>query len=241
MGIPFVVGVGAASSGIGALTPAWPGGYTASTDDIAVTLAETESADVLTPPSGWAAITSQAVTSGVTTKLWAIYKRLVSGDVASSIADVGDHIVAQTAIIRDCAAVGNPWNVTVPGTELVSDTSVSIPGVTTTVKDCLVLFAFAMGNDVALAGGGAVTFTNASLGGVVQKGGLWAINGTGGGFCWGTGTKATAGVVSATTCTAPVAANFKAFIEIAFKGYDARVPARRSLSRRSALARGSYH
>lgn len=218
MGMPSVVGVGAQAAGQAAVTPAFPVGYTAVADDIAVTFCECDTADTLTPPSGWAQVTQSNVSTGTApTKLTAIWRRIVGGDTAPQIADAGNHIVGRMIIVRGCVTSGDPWDVAAQTTELVADTTVSIPAVTTGVPDCLILAAFSTGQDVSSTAG-ATAWANGSLANVTERMDDWTALGTGGGFSMATGEKATAGSTGATTATLSLTANFKAQIKIALKG-----------------------
>lgn len=217
MPMPTVVGVGAAASSASGITPAFPGGYTATADDIAITFCECDSVDTLTPPSGWALINASTVSSGTTTKLSAIWRRIVGGDTAPAIADAGNHLVGRMIIVRGCVTSGNPWDIATPTTELTADTTVSIPAVTTSVNDCLILAAFSTGQDIASTAG-ATAWANGSLANVAERMDDWTSLGTGGGFSMATGEKATAGSTGATTATLSLTANFKAQLKIALKG-----------------------
>lgn len=217
MGMPTVVGVGAVAQGAAGITPAFPVGYSAVADDIALTFLECESTDTVVIPSGWALITAQSVTSGTVTKLTAIYKRLVGGDAAPAISDAGNHLVGRMIIVGGVVTAGNPWNVHAVAQETVADTTVSMPGVTTTVADCLILNAFSTGQDVSSTAG-ANTFINLNLANVTERMDNWTSQGTGGGFAMCTGEKAAAGSTGATTCTLALTANFKALMTIALQG-----------------------
>lgn len=216
MAIPTIVGVGASASGAGAVTPAYPASYTAVDKDIAITFVECDSSDTLTPPTNWALATSQSVTSGTTTKLSAIWRRLTNGEAAPQIADAGNHIVARMIVVRGCFSTGNPWNVLAVNQELTADTTVSMPTVTTTVADCLILNAFSTGQDIASTAGGT-GYTNSNLGSIAEQMDNWTSSGTGGGFAMCSGTKATSGATGATTATLSLTANFKALMTIALR------------------------
>lgn len=214
MAMPTVVGVGAEVNGIGAVTPAYPAAYTATTNDIGVTFVECESTDTITPPTGWALVIASIVSTGTTSKLSAIWRRIQAGDTAPSIADAGDHMVARMIVVRGCLTTGNPWNVATQNTELVSDTTVSIPAIVTTSADCLILAAFGTGQDIASTAG-ATGWANASLVNVTERMDDWTSQGLGGGFAMATGEKAAPGAVSATTATLSLTANFKTLMTIA--------------------------
>lgn len=215
MAIPTVVGVSAAAAaGTGSITPAYPTGYTAVADDIAVTFIETES-ETITAPTNWAVLATVAVASGTLTRLTAIWRRLTAAEAAPAIATTANHKVGQMIVVSGCAASGNPWNVFGTDIELVADTSVSVTGVTTTADDCLIVAAFSTGQDVANTT--ALSWANASLTSVTHRAASWSTAGAGGGFALCTGGKATAGATGATTTTASVAANFKTLMTIALR------------------------
>jgi hypothetical protein len=221
--VPTVVGVGAATAAIGAVTPAYPGGYTAIADDCAWTFTECETADTITPPTNWAVCTFANASTGTTpSKLTCLWRRLTAGESAPTIADAGDHINAQMIVVRGCSTVGNPWDIAVGNTELVADTSVSIPGGTTTGDDRLILAAFSTGQDVASTAG-ATGWADATLTGVTEQMDNWAIAGAGGGFAMATGVKALAGTVGPMTATLSLTASFKALIYIALRSQPAGI------------------
>jgi hypothetical protein len=216
MAIPTVVGVGAAASGAADITPAFPGGYSAVTDDVGISFLECDSTDTINLPTGWALVQVQSVTSGTTTELSAVWRRLVGGDTAPTYVDAGNHQVGRMIVIRGCIATGNPWDVATPTQELVADTTVSIASITTSGPDRLILAAFSTGQDIASIAG-ATAWANANLSSVTERMDNWTSSGTGGGFAMATGGLATAGATGATTATLSLAANFKAMLHIALK------------------------
>jgi len=211
---PTIVGVGAVAAGQGDVTPAFPAAYSAVTNDTAITFTEVDNANTVTPPTGWATLSVQGVASGTVTKLTAIWRRLVAGDTAPLIVDPGNHIVARMIVINGGLTTEDPVQSTT--TELVADTSVSIPGVTTTVNDTLILAAFSTGQDVN-SSAGATGWANANLTGVTEQIDNWTTQGTGGGMAMATGVMPTAGSVGNTTATLSLTANFKALMVIAIK------------------------
>lgn len=222
MAMPSVVGVSAtAAAGTAAITPAYPTSYTATADDIAITFCETENTDTVTPPTGWAAITNVIVASGTVTRLWAIWRRIQAGDTAPSIADAGNHNIGRMIIVRGCITSGNPWDTFTTSTELVADTSVSIPGVTTNVADCLVLYAVSTGQDGSSSTTAYSGWTNASLANVTERMDNYTALGLGGGFGVASGEKATAGATGTMTATLALTANFKALMTIALRPVSA--------------------
>jgi len=217
-GMPTVIGVSAsAAAGQAAITPAFPSGYTATTNDIAITFCETENTDTVTPPSGWSAVTNSTVSSGTVTRLWAIWRRIQAGDTAPSIADAGDHNIGRMIIVRGCATSGNPWDVLGTSTELVADTSVSIPGVTTTVSNCLVLYAVSTGQDGSSSTAAYSGWADATLANITEQMDNYTASGLGGGFGMASGEMASAGATGAMTATLALTANFKALMTIALR------------------------
>ena len=219
MATPRLVGVGASVSGTAAVTAAYPAGYTAIADDVATIWREMESGDTITVPAGWAIIASQTVSSGTVTKLSVIGKRLTAGEAAPSLTDAGNHQVARMAVWRGCRTDADPWSITGGTTELTADTSVSIPGLTTTRDNCVVMAAFSTGQDIASTAG-ATAWANSSLDDstVTEIMDNWVSAGLGGGFAVAWGTKAVAGSVSATTATLSLTSNFKALISVCLEG-----------------------
>lgn len=225
MVMPSVVNVAAVASGTANITPALPTGL--ATNDILLMFGENQETTAGLPatPAGWNLVGtgSVTVTTGTITRLTAWWRRIAGGESAPTIVDPGDHMVARVMAVRGCKAIGNPWNQVTTGTETVSDTSVSIPGVTTTAPDCLVVAAFSTGIDTASGQVTGGTWANASLTSVTEQMNSWATAGLGGGLGVATGEKATPGVVSATTATVATAAQ-KSLLTIALEGANTVLP-----------------
>ena len=219
-----VVGVGTQQNSASFITPPYPGGYTAIANHIALTFVESGSADTVTPPTNWVTLGSVNVTTGsFPTKLSVLWRRLTASEAAPTIADAGDHMVGQMMVVSGCVTSGNPWEALSQTTELTADTSVSIPGGTTTVNGALWIAVFGTGQDVASTNGVNATWANASLTNLTERMDIWTSTGGGGGFAMVTGEKATAGAVSATTATLTLTANFKTLISFALKPEPAAV------------------
>ena len=244
MPIPTIVGVGAAAASTGTVVAPFPAAYSAITNDVGIIYVECEGAGTPTAPSGWAVLATSTVSSGTTTKLTTMWRRLQAGDAAPTVPDSGDHTYVRMIVIRGCVTVGNPWDIAPTSQELTADLSVSIPGGTTTVKDCLILAAVATGQDVATTAG-VGTWANASLANpsIVEQMDCWqSAQGLGGGMAVAAGGRAVAGVVSATTATmvAPLVNNFKAHMMIALKGADSRPKQNRQVKARPVPGGMSY-
>jgi hypothetical protein len=218
--MPSVYAVGAAASGLGAVLPGIPTGTDA--NDVLILLMES---DPVLDPAAIGAVTGYAEvqnspssqTGGLPTRLTVRWHRATGPESGTvSVPDAGNHVVARIIGFRGCVTSGSPWNQTAASQENVSDTSVSIDGLTTTAIDCLILAAFTTGQDVASTTH-VGTWANASLANVVERVDDWSAAGTGGGIGAATGEKATAGVVAATTATLTTA-NFKAQFCMALQG-----------------------
>jgi hypothetical protein len=215
MALPTVVGVSAsaATATTGTTSPALPSGWAA--DDIHLLVIETQDAGAVGAMSGWAdVVTSQLVSTGTVTRLTVRWRRAVAGDTAPTVPASTNHTISRILGIRGVDTGATPWNITSAGTDTVSNTSVSIPGATTTVPECLIVAIFTTGTDsntAQLSG----SFTNAALANIATQCSNWTSSGGGGGFAVMTGEKALAGAYGATSATLVTAAQ-KAMATIAF-------------------------
>ncbi|RJQ49172.1 MAG: hypothetical protein C4528_01330, partial [Gammaproteobacteria bacterium] len=209
---------GTVVNGIGAVSPAWP---THQTDDIALLFIESscgESTPTLSTAAGFVLVGTQDTTcTGTTTgtRLTAYWARAASAAMTSpTIADPGDHLVAQILTYRGAVITGDPWDVTGGGVKTTASTSVSVSSVTTTVDSTLVVVAVSQGvntNTTAAFSG----WTNGNLTSIVERSDNGSNSGNGGGFGIIDGTKATAGATGTTTATTVSSSN--AFLTIALK------------------------
>jgi hypothetical protein len=214
--IPFFVSVGLAASGTGAITPGLAPGIQAG--DILLIPVQTGNQTV-SNPSGYGQTgdspqgtgTGGAPTACALTMLW---KRAVVVEAAPSIADPGDHALAQMLAIRGCVATGNPWDVTSGDVLASQSTSVSIPGDTTTVANCLVVVAVANQTDTTTPQTSG--YANANLANLTERIDVNTTAGTGAGIAVATGEKAAAGAYAATTATL-AAASTQARISVTLK------------------------
>lgn len=198
--LPAIVGASVAVAGTGDLTVGLPGNLRE--NDIMLLFVETAN-EVVAAPSGWVAVADSPQGTGTpgdaaATRLSVFWKRAVLSETAPVITDPGDHVVAQIFAARSCIATGNPWDVT-SGNTGSSSTSVSIPGDTTTVNNCLVVLAVSNGTDTATPQTSG--YTNGDLSSLAEVDDFNSTQGNGGGFAVATGGKATAGTYGATTAT----------------------------------------
>jgi len=216
MGMPSVYAVGAINSSTGAVLVGMPTGTI--TNDILCMFLENQDASGVPATAGWTDIVAPFASTGTPTRLTARWKRAGPSEGAVTVADPGDHLIARVVGIRGCVTGGNPYNTTSSTTELTSDTSVSVPGSTTTAPQCLILAGFSTGTDLgANSTTHASAFANASLASLTARVNDWRIDGLGGGMAVVSGELAVAGAYGATTATVATA-NFKALLSIAFQG-----------------------
>jgi hypothetical protein len=198
--MPYFVAAGAMAEGVGAIVPGLPLGIQA--NDILLLFVETAN-EAVTTPSGYAAVADSPQgtgTAGVagSVRLSVFWKRASANETAPTVADPGDHAIGQILAFRGCIDTGNPWDVT-SGDTAASSTSVSIPGDTTTVVNCLVVLAVANATDTATLQTSG--YTNANLVNLTERADVNTTQGVGGGFAVATGEKAAIGAYAATTAT----------------------------------------
>jgi hypothetical protein len=182
---PVFQAAGTAQSGINALTVAWPSHLT---NDIGILVIETggEGATLsITAPTGWVAITGSPVTDVATTagsKLQVWWKRAASAaETSVTVPDSGDHQVAMIYTFRGCITTGNPWDVATTGNKTTASTTATVPSLTTTVQDTLLVAIIGRPDDSASTTHFG-TLTNANLTGIASAGEAGTQSGHGGGF-----------------------------------------------------------
>jgi hypothetical protein len=210
----FVAAGTALSASIGG-SPGLPSGT--AEDDILLLLIETANEAIAAPDGTWGAVdNSPSSTSGASTasRITAYWKSAGSGEVAPTLADPGDHIHAVILGFRGCPTSGDPWNVTAAGTVNATN-SVSIPAVTTTLANCLIVNILSIGGD--FSGADRVdSFTNAGLTSLTERYDAGTNIGNGGALAVATGIKATAGNTGATVAAIDTSSDF-AMLTIALK------------------------
>ena len=169
-------------------------------NDFMVLFVESENQDIATP-SGWTQIgtaqgtgTARAATAA---RLEVFYKFAGTSESSFNVADSGDHTSAFISVFRD-VDLTSPINV-VAGDTGASSTSVTIPSVTTTVANCVVIAAVASSADTGSAQASA--WTNANLTGFAEFIDGNTTSADGGGIAAAYGVKATAGATGTSTAT----------------------------------------
>jgi hypothetical protein len=197
---PYFVSAGAIAQGTGNIIPGLPPGYKA--NDIFLLFVESANEAVSTP-SGYAIVADSPQGTGTAggttaTRISVFWKRATSTETAPTVTDPGDHAVAKILAFRNCVGSGDPWDVTAGDTGS-SSTSVSIPGDTTTLANCLIVQAVANQTDTTTPQ--ASGYTNGDLTNLTERTDINTDQGNGGGLAVITGDKATAGAFGATTAT----------------------------------------
>jgi hypothetical protein len=150
--------------------------------------------------SRWAhAPNSPVINAGANpTRLSVLYKKIIGDeDMIASFTQAGNHHVQGSILIRGAAVSGNPFDVTASSNS-GSGASISIPGATTTVNNCLIINA--IGHNHSETSTNLVgSWTNSDLTSVTEGAERGVTTGTGGGIATSTGIKATAGTYGATT------------------------------------------
>lgn len=203
MAAPTVRAVGAIASGVGAISPGLPAGTAAG--DLLVMVLETNWNQAITV-SGWTACPSSpqahATNIGIEATRLSMFYKIAAGGDATTTSDSGDHqhgcIIGITAGTFDATT---PFNANA-GNVTTTRAAVVIPGVTTSVADCLILAVTCTGVDSA----GTTLYsswTNANLTGITERVDSGVTDGSGGRIGACTGVKATAGATGNTTVTMP--------------------------------------
>ncbi|MCA0455663.1 MAG: LamG domain-containing protein [Chloroflexi bacterium] len=213
---PTFQALGTEVSGIGNVTPTWP---THEVDDIALLFIEScggEAASLGTA-SGFVAVTNSPSSTGTTTngtRLSVYWCRATSTSMAAPVVtDPGNHAYARIITFRGCIKTGDPWDVTAASQKASASTSSTLPAVTTTIDQCLIVLAAARDNDSASAAWSAQS--NGNLSSLTERSDSGTTQGNGGGIAVVTGVMATAGSTGTTSAT--VTSSINAYLTIALK------------------------
>lgn len=197
------VGSGALSVAVGAITPALPSGL--ATDDILILplrSRDDQAASIANAAGGtWTEFTNSPqsnATDGVRgTFFWSRYN---GTQTAPTTNDSGAINMGRIIAFRGCVATGDPYDATAGDTQ-TAGTSMTNPGLVTTVDDCLIVVISVLDVDGVASTANASAWTNASLASIDERVDEIVAQGIGGGHAVATGVKATAGTVSSTTWT----------------------------------------
>jgi hypothetical protein len=189
---PIYVGKGNHIATTGSAVVQYPAGIM--TGDQLVLVCQQDQSDNISTPAGWTLLAS--VTS--TECDLRVYTKAHTTGTNLSISWSGDHIVAQVLAFRDVNAVA-PVNASQEGNSTSISGNVAIPGVTTTVPDCLVLAMIA--HDAASTSSQLHSWANDNLSEGTELTDVSSNVGWDGGFAVHAGYKLTAGATGTTTAT----------------------------------------
>jgi hypothetical protein len=227
MSAPTFALLGSTIQGLGGVSVPWPAGHLV--DDIGLLLVQTSN-QAVTQPTNWGTAPSSGAGTGTAGALgsvgiYAFWRRAVStAEADAGVADAGDHVKARILVFRGCENASTPFDVTASGVLTPASTAVSIPGVTTTGADRLVLACVANGTDINANQTTSGGFANANLTGLTR---IMTSNtdvGNGGGIDVAAGVKATAGATGATTVTLNTS-SLQALLTLALKAPSGAPPA----------------
>lgn len=193
----------------GTLSPPWPASH--AVDDIALLCVQTQGGVVatLTTDAGFVPVTDPVAfpngyveinTGAGSVRISLFWCRATSTTMATPDVTPGsDHAIARIGGIRGCINTGNPWDIIVQSSNDTAGTAASATGGTTTLDAELIVILF--GNAIDSAASQVSAQANADLASLTERFDSNASQGSGGGVCFNTGTKVTAGAFAATTAT----------------------------------------
>ncbi len=158
----------------------------------------------ITTPSGYTAVAGATANSaadgtGNATRIQAYYRIADGSEASFSVADSGDYTVARLFGFSG-ADTSTPFNVVAADTQAgAASTTVTLPSVTTTVDDCLIVLAIGHGIDSTAAQ--VSGYTNASLTGITEVMDTGSDSFSGGGLAVAYGQSGAAGAIGSTTAT----------------------------------------
>lgn len=196
--IPSYVDKGAFTSGTASLSVPPPASITSG--QFCILAVESANQNV-TDPTDWTEFTNshQGLGTGATSnavRMSAFYKTAGASEGNVSVADSGDHTTAMWLAFDGVDSI----NATAGGTQAAS-TSWTLPAITTTADDCLIVYLIAIDRD-ATSTANLDSYVCADLANITEIHDQSHATGVGGGLIIVTGEKATAGSVAAMTCTA---------------------------------------
>lgn len=190
--LPVFQALGAATVG---LTTAWPAHLSG---DWALLIAQTANeAPVLGTAAGFVEITHNGTgtaASAGSVRLTAYWCRATSSSMTSPVFNSGtNHILSRIVTFRNVLSVGDAVAAFTSDVDSTGSTSATIPAVTSTANNSLILQMVAHATDEAIGGGTVSAETNASLVSVTEYEDTSTASGTGGGMAVAGGLLTTAG------------------------------------------------
>lgn len=209
-------GSSAAVTSTTALNLSWP---THQANDIGILLIEAENTITTITPAGWTHVTGSPLVVG-DTKLHVLWARADS----SAMPDVSNstncnHKLGVIVTFRGCITTGNPWNVITTGSKTTASNTATVPSLTTTVNNTLVVMIVSRPDDDASTTHFGVP-VNATLNSIAKYGEFGTDLGHGGGFVVAGGIKATSGATGTSTLS-KTASTTDAYVTFALRGPNA--------------------
>lgn len=240
MPMPTVVNVGAVAASFKTITPGMPASVLAG--DVLLLFVQ-NAADGNTTLSGgteiWTQCTNSPVTQGAN-RLHVFWARASQDSPTSPTTnDVGDHQMGRIIAFRGVGGgMGTPWTDNpVASNDATSDTSGDIIGMTTTVNNCMMVYACAGNTPDSDGTANFSSWTNANLANVTEQIDNTTAQGGGGALGVATGELATAGASGTMSVTLANAA-VKAMFCVELKGAPITVSMGQASETDSALAAG---
>lgn len=194
-----LVGFGTPAGGIGNVSPGLPAGL--AEGDLLELYVESNGGQAASAPDGsWTAMSNSPQDGGGPgeTCFTGFWKFAGASEAAPTVADTGNHTFAVIAAYRDVDPT-TPYDDTDGAVDEPADTTISVPGGTTTVDGCLVRVLVAHTLDVTTAQ--VSSWANGDLDDFAERLDVAADAGSGGGISVATGVKTSAGSFGASTAT----------------------------------------
>lgn len=189
------------------------------TGDLGVLFVESAN-EAVTTPSGWTEVTNSPqgvnTAAGTTAVRLSVYYKVAASnnEAAVTVTDTGNHTLGQILVFRGQKQGVSPINITSGSTKGTASTSSSIPGVTTTVDNCILIYAAARADDSATAHYSSPS--NASVTNLTERYDAGITSGNGGGLVLYTANIGAAGATGTVTHTLSASAE-EAYMCIAIK------------------------
>lgn len=198
---PTFVAAGAEFTSTGVPTAILPTGHT--TNDILVLILQSSNDSLVAAPAGYTQVGPQnglgiAASAGAN-RMSVFWKRDGGSEAAPTIPDTGDHTYGMMYAIRGCPTTGDPFTFGGNSFKFTTSTSGTSPASVTGIDNMLVVDMWTGSADNASAEGSS--YANTDLSSVTEQFDDGTTDGTGGFIYVGTGLKAVAGPVKASTVT----------------------------------------
>lgn len=195
MPAPTYVGAGAIAQGRDALNVAWPAGHRPR--DLALLIIQGSGQDATANLSGWAHVSGSPLVDVATnagSKFQLLWRRASSSTEAdAALPDLGDHTIACIVVIRGGDLGASPFTAVTTAIKSSGSGTTTLPAITTTVPDTLVVGLASRPNDSANA---SFSLSNPDLTAFSEQLDTGTTQGNGGGFGLWTGVRATPGTVA---------------------------------------------